>query len=195
MKTVPPGPKTVFLNGIVVGEVVSTGDYERDTEAVRRFLKDKGLHKETPLFQAMFNQAVAFANTSAYLYERDLRRMPRKGVSATPFVVNAAFSVELYLKALAQKHGVALRGHELVKLHKALPAKALSEIEEVAPRCAANRALGGPPNFLEYIKELNNAFVDWRYSYELDRTGPVHIEPTIFVMEVLHECCRLPPAA
>lgn len=195
MKTVPPGPKTVLFNGIIVGEVVSTGDYVRDTETVRQFLKDKGLHKETTLFQAMFNQAVSFANTSAYLYERDLRRLPRKGVSAAPFVVNAAFSVELYLKALAKKHGVALRGHELLKLYKALPVKALSEIEEVTPRCAANRALGEPPKFPEYIKELNNAFVDWRYCYELEKTGPVHIEPTIFVMEVLHECCRLPPAA
>jgi hypothetical protein len=38
-------------------------------------------------------------------------------------------------------------------------------------------------------------YVDWRYSYELEKTGPVHIEPTIFVMEVLHEACRLTPNA
>jgi hypothetical protein len=195
MRKIPPGPKTVLLNGIVVGEVVSTGDTERDTETVRQFLKRKGLHKEVTLFQGMFNQAIAFANTSAYLYERDLRRPPRKGVSAAPFVVNAAFSIELYLKALAQKHGVSLRGHELLKLFKALPAKALSEIQSVTPRCAANRALGEAPDFPGYLKALNSTFVDWRYCYELERTGPVHIEPTIFVMEVLHESCRLPPAA
>ena len=115
MSKIPPGPKTVLLNGIVVGEVVSTGDVEKDTESVRQFLKVKGLHKEVSNFQAIFNQAVAFANTSAYLYERDLRRSPRKGVSVVPFVVNATFSIELYLKALAQKHGKALRGHELVQ--------------------------------------------------------------------------------
>lgn len=185
----------MLLNGIVVGEVISTGDTERDTETVRQFLKDKGLHKEVTLFQGMFNQAVAFANTSALLYERDLRRSPRKGVSVVPFVVNAAFSIELYLKALAQKHGVPLRGHELVRLFKALPTKALSEIQAVTPRCAANRALGEIPDFPAYLKNLNSTFVDWRYCYELERTGPVHIEPTIFVMEVLHESCRLPPVA
>lgn len=195
MGAVPPGPKTVLLNGIVVGEVISTGDVEEDSEAIRQFLKDKGLHKETTLFQAMFNQAVAFANTSAYLYERDLRRRPRKGVSTVPFVVNAAFSIELYLKALAQKHGQSLKGHELVKLHKALPAKALLEIESVTPRCAENRGLRGKSNFAAYLQDLNNTFVDWRYCYELERTGAVYIEPTIFVMEVLHESCRLPPAA
>ncbi|SDI25340.1 HEPN domain-containing protein [Pseudomonas benzenivorans] len=194
MSKIPPGPKTVLLNGISVGEVVSTGDTERDSEAVRQFLKSKGLHKETSQFQAVFNQALAFANTSAYLYERDLRCSPRNGVSLVPFVVNAAFSIELYLKALSQKHGVALRGHELIKLYEALPSKAHIEIQTVTPRCADNRTLGEPPELLAYLKDLNNAFIEWRYSYELERTGAVHIEPTIFVMEVLHEACRLPAA-
>ena len=195
MSTIPPGPKTILLNGIVVGKVISTGDVEKDTEAVRQFLKDRGLHKETTLFQAIFNQANAFANTSAYVYERDLRRQPRNDKSIAPFVVNAAFSIELYLKALAQKHGTSLRGHELVKLNKALPKKALLEIESVIPKCAANRRLTGKTDFAAYLKHLNNTFVDWRYCYELERTGPVHIEPTIFVMEVLHDSCRLPPTA
>lgn len=193
MRKINPVPKTVLLNGIVVGEVLSIGDTEHDVEAVRQFLKSKGLHKEVSLFQAIFNQAFAFANTSAYLYERDLRCSPRKGVSVAPFVVNATFSIELYLKALAQKHGVSLRGHELVKLYKALPSIALAEIESVTPRCAANRSLGEPPDFLAYLTDLNNTFIEWRYSYEVERTGTVHIEPTIFVMEVLHEACRHSP--
>ena len=195
MSKIPPGPKTVLLNGIVVGEVESSGNLERDAETVREFLKAKGLHKETSLFQGIFNQAMAFANTSAHLYEKDLRRPPRKGVSVVPFVVNAAFSIELYLKALGQKHGKSLRGHELIKLHKALPGEAVVEINEVSPRCASKRALGEPHNFVAYLAELNNAFVQWRYVYELERSGAVRIEPTIFVMEVLHEACRLPPAA
>lgn len=193
MPRIPPGLKTILLNGIAVGEVISTGDTVKDAEAVRNFLKAKGLHKEVSLFQAMFNQALAFANTSAYLYDRDLRNVPRKGFSASPFVVNAAFSIELYLKALAQKHTVTLRGHELIKLYEALPIKANAEINQVIPQCAANRALGEPPDFVAYLQNLNNTFVQWRYSYELERTGAVHIEPTIFVMEVLHEACRLPP--
>jgi hypothetical protein len=191
MRKIPPGPKTVLLNGIVVGEVVSTGDAEHDTRVIRQFLKSKGLHKEISLYQAIYNQAVAFANTSAYLYERDLRRLPRKGISAAPFVVNAAFGIELYLKALAQKHSIALRGHELTKLYKALPREALIEIKTVIPQCAANRALNETPNFEAYLGTLNRAFIDWRYSYELKQTGTVHIEPTIFVMEVLHTACGL----
>jgi len=188
-----PPMKTIMLNGIAVGEVASTGDIERDVQAMRQFLKDKGLYKEVSPFQAMFNQAVAFANTSALLYERDLRRQPRKRVSIAPFVVNAAFSIELYLKALSQKHGAKpRREHELLKLFEKLPAAALAAIEQVTPRFAANRALPGVPKFKVYLETLNGAFVEWRYCYELERTGVVQIEPTIFVMEVLHEACRLP---
>ena len=191
MRQIPPGQKTVLLNGVAVGEVMSTGDIEKDAEAVREFLKSKGLHKEISLFQAMLNQAVAFANTSAYLYERDLKRAPRKGNSSAPFVVNATFSIELYIKALAEKHGKSLRGHELLKLYRALPKAALADIDSVIPRCAANRALGEVPDLLRYLTDLNNTFVEWRYCYEVERTGPVHIEPVIFVMEVFHESCRL----
>ena len=181
----------MLLNGVAVGEVMSTGDMEKDAEAVREFLKSKGLHKEISLFQAMFNQAMAFANTSAYLYERDLKRALRKGSSSAPFVVNATFSIELYIKALAEKHGKSLRGHELLKLYRELPKAALADIDSVIPRCAANRALGEAPDLLRYLTDLNNTFVEWRYCYEVERTGPVHIEPVIFVMEVFHESCRL----
>lgn len=189
MSKIPPGTKTILLNGIAVGEIISSGDFESDAEAVREYLKSKGLHKEVTPFKAIFNQALSFANTSAYLFEKDLRKLPRKGVSIAPFVVNSAFAIELYLKALAKKHGVSLRGHELVKLYKALPAKAHAEIEAVIPKCAQNRDLGEEPNFSAYLANLNGSFVEWRYLYESKKTDVIHIEPTIFVMEVLHEAC------
>jgi hypothetical protein len=191
MRDIPPGTKKIVFNGQVVGEYESTGDIDRDTAMVRDILKSKGLHKEISLFQAIYNQAVAFANTSAYLYENDLKHSPRNGFSVAPFTVNAAFSIELYLKALAQKHGISLRGHELLKLYESLPEEAIREIGRVIPKCEKNRNLGEPPDFKGYLSELNNTFLEWRYCYEKDRTGVVRIEPTIFVMEVLHEACFL----
>lgn len=188
--------KTLFLNGIVVGEVESTGDIDRDIEVARQFLDERGLRKEVSLFQGIYNQAVAFSTTSAYLHERDLRRPPpRKGASVAPFVVNSAFAIELYLKALAQKHGHSLRGHELLKLYKALPKVALIEIEKVRGKCALDRGLSEDITVASCLRDLNNAFVNWRYSYELERAGPIHIEPTIFVMQALHEACHVPTDA
>ena len=113
--------KQIYLNGVLVGEVPNSGNDALDQEATIQILKDKGLHQETTLVQAMFRQAVSFATTSSYLYERDLTRVPRNGLSAAPFVVNSAFAIELYLKTLGQLHGAELRGHDLLKLFDALP--------------------------------------------------------------------------
>jgi len=178
-------------NGVAVGQYDSTGDLDADAEAVSQFLKDKGLHKKPTPFSAAFNQAVSFATASNYLFEKDLSRSPRNGASVVPFVVNAAFSIELYLKALSLKHGSALRGHELVKLYEGLPINAKAEIQEMAQRCAIGIDASRANSFIEYLHELNNTFVEWRYSFEKQRAGAVYIESTIFVMRVLHEACRL----
>ena len=184
--------KLVLLNGIAVGEVEALGNDEQDVLAVREFLESRGLRKEVTPFQGAYNAALAFANTAAYLYDRDLRRPPRRGQSVAPFVVNAAFAIELYFKALALKHGKTLRGHELAQLHQNLPQAALSGIEQAIPSCAREHSLTGPPDFARYVRELNDVYSEWRYYYEKEQAGKVEIEPTIFIMRVLHEAC-FPP--
>jgi len=181
--------KTVFLNGIAVGDVDVGGDRDSEIQAIRTFLEERGLKKEVSRFTANFNAALAFANTAAHIYEQDLQRAPRKGPSIVPFVVNATFSIELYIKSLAERYGTRLTGHKLVQLHKALPAQALKAIAAVSLKCASDRGLKAP-DFVMYLERLNNAFVEWRYFYEKEELGPVEIEPTIFVMQVLHEACR-----
>lgn len=188
--------KEIFLNGVLVGEIEATGCYENDMDAVRTFLDERGLRKEIPICQAMFNGATSFANTAAYLYKRDLQRTPRMGVSLVPFIVNTAFALELYLKALSQKHGITPKAtHELVKLYRSLPDKAHFEIETVTPKCALERNFVDTPEVELCLKKVNNAFREWRYFYENERLGPVPIEPTIFVLQVLHEAYCLPPSA
>lgn len=189
MSSSEPKMKTVYLNGVAVGQVPAMGSVEKDLEVAQQFLKDKGLYKETKLVEAMFRQAVSFCNTSAYIYERDLLKAPRNGLGVAPFVVNSAFSIELYLKTLGQIHGESLKGHKLVELYDSLPTEAQQAIEKAIPASAKKRMLEGKVDFREYIAELNNTFVEWRYCYEVGQTSEVKIEPTIFVMEVLHEAC------
>ena len=86
-------------------------------------------------------------------------------------------------------NGKTLRGHDLLKLFDALPPAAHATIKTFVPQCAANPTLEQPADVRSYLSELRDAFVNWRYCYELDRTDPVRIEPTIFVMEVLHHAC------
>ena len=71
--------KTVYLNGIIVGEVPATGDRDKDLEAVRQLLKDKRLHEEVTKVQAMFRQALSFSTNAAHLHRRDLLKAPRNG--------------------------------------------------------------------------------------------------------------------
>jgi hypothetical protein len=190
MAKISTGIKTIVLNGVAVGELQSTGDLEADASAIREFLKDKGLYKETTLVQAMFRQAVSFATTAAHLHKTDLLKSPRNVFSIVPFIVNSAFSIELYLKTLAQGHGKTLKGHELLKLYDALPLHAHEAIAKAISFCAKNRKFDEEPAFRQHLSELNDSFVEWRYCYEVEKTKSVYIEPTIFVMECLHEACR-----
>jgi hypothetical protein len=122
-----PRTKTLYLNGVVVGEVEATGYPNHDKDAAIQFLKDKGLHKVVTPVQAMFRQAVSFATTAAHLHKTDLLTAPRNGFSVAPFVVNSTFSIELYLKTLSMMHNKVLRGHELLNLFDSLPTEALQK--------------------------------------------------------------------
>jgi hypothetical protein len=68
----------------------------------KSLLIEHGIDAETSPEQAISRQAVSFSNTSAELYFRDLARIPTKGMSPVPFVVNAVFALELYIKTLAK---------------------------------------------------------------------------------------------
>jgi len=189
MTTATPTTKKLFVNGVLIGEVPATGDNRKDAEIARAYIESKGLHKEVTRVQSMFRQALAFANTSAYLYERDLRNVPRNGLSAAPFVVNIAFAIEIYLKTLAQIHGASLNGHDLLKLFNALPAAASAAIDAAVPAATAQYVLDGQPTVKDCLEQLNGVFVEWRYLYEKPDSKEVKIQHAIFICKVLHDAC------
>ena len=88
-------------------------------------LREKGLYKEASPELRMFQQALSFATTAAYLHNRDLKSVPSNPLSIAPFVVNSAFAIELYLKALARCYGIQLTNeHNLLRLYDKLPSEA-----------------------------------------------------------------------
>lgn len=187
-----PRKKTLYVNGIIVGEVDATGDHQKDLEVMRQFLKDKGLHNEVTMVQAMFRQALSFATTAAYLHERDLLKAPRNGLSLAPFVVNSAFSIELYLKTLHELQGSAAWGHWLLELYDPLSETTRNTVVRHALANAKQYGvkLTTADEFRSYIAELNNAFRDWRYCYETGSASKISIQPAILVMKAVHEACR-----
>jgi hypothetical protein len=184
--------KTIYVNGVVVGEIPATGSRDGDMAAMRQFLKDKGLHREVTKVQAMFGQALSFATTAAHLHERDLLKAPRNGLSIAPFVVNSAFAIELYLKTLHELGGTSIRGHELLELYDRLSDATRAVVVKHALLNATGYGvtLTTADQFRSFVAELNNSFVDWRYCYETGKTGTVTIQPTIVVMKAVHEACK-----
>lgn len=113
-----------------------------------------------------------------------------------PFVVNAAFSIELYLKTLHRRFGKSATGHQIRNLFDALPAEAQQVVFESGESVKHKHALGEEPQILTYLDQLNEAFVKWRYSYEHQYLSQIGIPSTVFLIDALHQaCCRVRPAA
>lgn len=172
-------------------EDTSDDEFTAHIDKVRLLLADKSQRPKVSRFLAGRNMAIAFANTAAFLYERDLKKAPHtRPHSIVPFVVNSAFAIELFLKALHEKYGSAKRGHKLLVLYDQLPSDAIARIRVASAAIAASTS---PPVFYDarqVLVSLNSAFEDWRYLYEKDQLGPIYMQPTINVQKVLFEACR-----
>jgi hypothetical protein len=188
-----PLTKTLYVNGVIVGEVPATGDPDKDMEAMHRFLKEKGLHKQVTKVQAMFRQAISFSTTAAHLYRQDLSNAPRNGLSIAPFVVNSAFSIELYLKTLHELQSTNPgREHHLLKLYDGLLAATRDTVVRHALANGTNYdvRITTADQFRQYVDELDSAFVDWRYCHESGNASRITIQSTILVMKAAHEACK-----
>lgn len=113
-----------------------------------------------------------------------------------PVIVNYAFACEVYLKVLIYYSGEIIGGHKLADLFEKLPENEKKAVrQKVIMKCGQwNDAFGAP-----LIEQISDAFVDWRYSYEIDsQKSNNHIANIGFLVafcETLHEkCCADIPA-
>jgi hypothetical protein len=182
--------KSLKVNGVIVGEYLGSDDYDEDIEAARKMLRAKGLYNPPSLISAMLGQAASFAFMANAAYAELMTRSSEKPLVAAPFVVNAAFSVEIFLKTLhVIDRGGHGREHKLLELYDALPDFRRSELCADAVRLAAQHGEGPQVQFRELLGMLNDAFVQWRYVYELPRSGTIHLQQTILVMHTCRDVC------
>ncbi|NVK25951.1 MAG: hypothetical protein HWE10_13575 [Gammaproteobacteria bacterium] len=182
----PKGMKTVMCDNKPVGYVKDVNDPKEAIRLAQELIKSKGLSREISKSESIYSQAQSFANTAAYLYEKDLKSLPRNPQSITPFVVNAAFSAEMYLKCLQEVHGQITESHVLTVLFKSLPNKVKDKINKTSKKFESQYQIEQGILFKNHLKNINNAFVDWRYIYEKNYES-INIQQTIFVLQVLHE--------
>jgi len=178
--------KRVIVDNKPIGYIEDVGDREEAYQLAQALMKSKGLWREIPKSESIYKQAQSFANTSAYLYEKDLKSSPRNPQSITPFVVNAAFSAEMYLKYLQEVHGQISESHVLTALFKSLPNKVKDKINKTSKKFENQYQIEQGILFKEHLKNINHAFVNWRYIYEKNNEY-INIQQTIFVLQVLHE--------
>ena len=184
-----PSEYEVKLNGIVVGKISKTGNQEADSIAALDLIKSAGLYKESSTAQRALGQAKSFADTSAHLYERGLRMGAIVPTMLAPFVVNSAFAIEVYLKALSEAHAIKTHGHIFVKLFDALPSETKDRLEQLAPDFAKRYKAETFSTFRESLIKLEGAFVVWRYIYESDAPASYDVPLAIATMAALHERC------
>ena len=183
--------KEILLNGIPIGSHEPTGDFEKDMEEVREFIKSKGLHKEVTRNDSMFGQANCFAEVAINLYKTNLRNSPLNGGSISPFVVNATFSIELYLKTIHNYFGNTIKGHHLLSIYKGMPKKGkeifMAAAKDVYP------IYSHEPNsdIFTSMESASKAFEEWRYMFEHPRLS-IELQSIRYLMHVAYEaCCRV----
>ncbi|MAF02124.1 MULTISPECIES: hypothetical protein [unclassified Herbaspirillum] len=185
-----PGHRAVYLNGHLVGEVREGLDHKEDVELGRQLLIEKGLYKKVSLERAMFNQATAFAATSSMLYYQKLAHLPRDGQAITPWVVNTAFSIEVYLKTVGCLFGINTRGHKLLRIFEQLPDAAKRLILRAVEPAAKSWKVKEKVDVVRTLSGLNDAFVQWRYHYEVSELNEIYIVPAIVLAGALHNVCQ-----
>jgi hypothetical protein len=174
----------VHHDGKIVGEFESTGNFAEDQAIAQGILREAGLlPRRNSRVQLVENQAEAFAVVAFELFHKTMALKEQGFSYAITCVVNAAFSIELFLKALALKHGTELRGHKLLDLYGALPQAAKDEIGAAADIAIQGYDLDVPVDLASFLGNLNDVYSTWRYAYEGRAQGEVGITHALFLID------------
>ncbi len=138
--------------------------------------------------QAMLRQAMAFATASRDLYEKYLAVEKPDTKAMEPFVVNAAYAIEVYLKTLHAGSGTRRKEHGILELYDALPQASKDAIDAKAAKL--KDGYEGAGAFREQLAQLDEGFRKWQEVYESGYLKPVKTHPTVYLMHTLHEVCK-----
>lgn len=178
-----------MLRGEEIGSFISTGDDAKDATIAQDILALHGAGPATEA-QAMYLQGAAFA-TAAQLLDVELTSK-RNAFIAAPYVVNAAFALEVYLKSLYVALGVSAPGHhDLSKLLANVPADARTAIQIQIPKYWVGEAADENYDLSAIVDSMAGAFVGWRYYYE-GKGGFMSVSPprVMYALKVLHGASR-----
>ena len=145
--------------------------------------------------QEMFRHACTFCECADMALEKHMHDTADIGFYTSPATINSAFACEVFMKAILKHQDVkSPKSHKLRDLYEALP----MELKE----CIKNEVSGGYRDMWtniwgqDYLDNISNAFVEWRYSYEHEwsKSSTMHIEIGFLnrFRDALREaCCQM----
>ncbi len=145
--------------------------------------------------QKMFRHACAFAECADLALKKFRHDSADIEWYAEPATVNSAFACEVFLKALLNYHDIPLkRQHKIKELYELLPDKLKASVKQTT---IANYGGMWEDAFgHELLDNISDAFVDWRYSYEIVGTKRASMQINIGFLTAFRNalrgaCCRL----
>jgi hypothetical protein len=90
-------------------------------------------------------------------------------------------------------YGNDQRGHDLLELFDALPVEAREALCQELSKAQSKNGITELGAFRTEIERVRHAFVEWRYLHERTRACEIRFVELIFVLNVLHNTCRVDP--
>ena len=161
----------VLWNGKVIGSHPDKGDPTGNHQAGLLVLKEAGIERgvgKAPQLTAL-GQARSFGTASVLIYKIGFTKSPFNPHLVAPLIVNTAFCIEVFIKALGQFRGTTLRGHDLQPLFDQLPQADQQTLQTTFNERVEARKLS-QTSLRDSLAAMNKAFIEWRYLYENEKT-------------------------
>lgn len=186
-----PKMQELWLNGKLVGKFPDAGDHEKNLAASQALMAALGFKppEQNAAELAAYGQARSFAEAVRLIHGKGFSAHPYNPSLIAPLIVNAAFAVEVYLKAAGLSQRLELRGHEVSALFDQLPEPIKAQIQSSFD--VASKAKKLPPGTVrDSLVGMNGAFVQWRYLYEKDQRLNFEVRVALALLEALDNVCR-----
>ena len=117
--------------------------------------------------QEMFCHACTFCECADLAQNKLQHDTANIGFYTSPAVINSAFACEVFMKAMLLYYGEPThKMHKLKNLYEALPDEVREWVKSVTSMNC--RDLWVDSFGFEILDQVSNAFVEWRYIYELN---------------------------
>jgi hypothetical protein len=182
--------KTLKIDGVVICEYLGSSDPEEDQQIAQELLRRKRLQSQPSTSRGVFEHAGSFARVANAIYEQDIQSDSASADdAATPFLVNAALSIELFLKTLHVAAGNLEFEHTLLQLHDSLSDSSQRELDAQAGILASLHGEERDISFRDLLTPIDSALDDLRKENEAATTEFINFQRINLAMHTCREVC------